>query len=50
MFWEIPVIVLTAKIDPYSKGFGKMAVADYIEKPCDIKNLEKRIDKILKKQ
>jgi DNA-binding response OmpR family regulator len=47
---EIPVVFLTAKTDPYSKGFGKMAAADYIEKPCDIKNLEERIDKILKKQ
>jgi len=47
---EIPVVFLTAKTDPYSKGFGNMAATDYIEKPCDIKNLEKRIDKILKKQ
>ncbi len=47
---EIPVVFLTAKVDSYSKGFGKMAAAEYIEKPCDIKNLEKRIDKILKKQ
>ena len=47
---EIPVVFLTAKTDPYSKGFGKMAATEYLEKPCDIKNLEKRIDKILKKQ
>ena len=47
---EIPVVFLTAKTDPYSKGFGKMAATEYIAKPCDIKNLEKRIDKILKKQ
>ena len=47
---EIPVVFLTAKTDPYSKGFGKMAATDYIEKPCDIKNLGKRIDKVLKKQ
>ena len=47
---EIPVVFLTAKVDSYSKGFGKMAAADYIAKPCDIKNLEKRIDKVLKKQ
>ena len=47
---EIPVVFLTAKTDPYSKGFGKMAATDYIEKPCDIKNVEKIIDKILKKQ
>jgi len=47
---EIPVVFLTAKTDPYSKGFGKMAATEYIAKPCDIKNLEKRIDKVLKKQ
>jgi len=47
---EIPVVFLTAKADPYSKGFGKMAATEYIEKPCDIKNLEGRIDKVLKKQ
>ena len=47
---KIPVVFLTAKTDIYSKGFGKMAAADYIEKPFDIKNLEKRINEILKKQ
>ena len=46
----IPVVFLTAKTDPYSRGFGKMVSTDYIEKPCNIKNLEERIDKILKKQ
>ena len=46
---EIPVVFLTAKTDPYSKGFGKMAATEYIAKPCDIKNLEKRINKVLKK-
>ena len=46
---DISVVFLTAKTDPYSKGFGKMAAADYIEKPCDIKSLEKRIDMVLKK-
>ncbi len=47
---EIPVVFLTAKTDPYGKGFGKMAATEYIAKPCNIKNLEKRIDKVLKKQ
>ena len=46
---DIFVVFLTAKTDSYSKGFGKMVAADYIEKPCDIKNLEKRIDTVLKK-
>ena len=47
---DIPVIFLTAKTDSYSKGFGKMAATEYIEKPCDIMKLKKRIGKILKKQ
>jgi len=47
---KIPVVFLTAKTDLYSKGFGKMAAADYIGKPCDIKSLGMRIDKVLKKQ
>ena len=47
---KIPVVFLSAKTDVYSKGFGKMAADDYIEKPFDIKNLEKRINKVLKKQ
>ena len=47
---EIPVVFLTAKTDLYSKGFGKLGANEYIEKPCDMKNLEKRIDKVLEKQ
>jgi two-component system, OmpR family, response regulator VicR len=47
---EIPVVFLTAKTDPYSKGFGKMAATDYIEKPFDASDLKERIDRILKKQ
>jgi len=47
---EIPVVFLTAKTDPYSKGFGKMVATEYIAKPFDIKNLVERIDKVLKKQ
>jgi CheY-like chemotaxis protein len=47
---DIPVIFLTGKTDSYTKGFGKMAATEYIEKPCDIKKLKKRIGTILKKQ
>ena len=45
----IPIVFLTAKTDPYSKGFGKIASDDYIEKPFGIKDLKKRIDRILNK-
>lgn len=46
---EIPIVILTAKTDPYSRGFGKITADDYIEKPFGIKDLKKRIDKILNK-
>jgi CheY-like chemotaxis protein len=44
---HIPIVFLTAKTDPISKGLGKFASVDYVEKPVDIKDLRKRIDKIL---
>jgi CheY-like chemotaxis protein len=47
---EIPVVFLTAKANPYSKGFGKMAATDYIEKPFDASDLKERIGRVLKKQ
>ena len=46
---NIPIVFLTAKTDPISKGMGKLASSDYIEKPFDIKNLKKRIDSVMKK-
>jgi CheY-like chemotaxis protein len=46
--WKnIPVVFLTAKSDSYSKGFGKLACQDYIEKPFEINDLKERINKIL---
>jgi CheY-like chemotaxis protein len=46
--WKsIPVVFLTAKSDDYSKGFGKIACEDYIEKPFDVEDLKKRIDIVL---
>ena len=46
--WKnIPVVFLTAKTDAYSKGFGKIAADDYIEKPFEIDELKQRIDSIL---
>ena len=44
---EIPIVFLTAKTDPYSKGFGMIAAQDYIEKPFEIVNLKERIVKVL---
>ena len=49
MWRNIPVVFLTAKTDPYSKGFGKITAEDYIEKPFGVKELKERIDKILNK-
>lgn len=46
---KIPVVFLTAKTDPISKGMGKLASADYIEKPFDIKDLLRRVGTIVRK-
>ena len=46
---KIPIVFLTAKTDPYSEGFGKIPADGYIEKPFDMEDLKKRIDKVLKK-
>ena len=43
----IPVIFVTVKADPYSKGFGTTSADDYIEKPFSITDLKKRVDRIL---
>lgn len=48
--WKnIPIIFLTAKGDTMSIGMGNLAAEDYIVKPFDIKDLKKRIEKIIKK-
>ena len=44
---DIPIIFLTAKTDDYSKGFGRIAAQDYIEKPFEIIDLKERINKVL---
>lgn len=46
---HIPIIFLTAKTDHFSKGMGEINSEDYIEKPFDIFDLNKRIRKVLKK-
>ena len=45
---EIPIVFLTAKTDVYSMGFGKLSADDYIEKPFEITDLKRRVDKVLK--
>lgn len=47
---NIPIVFLTAKTDPISKGMGRLASADYIEKPIEIKDLKKRIDEVVNKK
>ncbi|MEK6808750.1 MAG: response regulator, partial [Nanoarchaeota archaeon] len=46
---NIPIIFLTAKTDPISKSMGRLASKDYIEKPFELKDLKRRIDKGLEK-
>ena len=48
--WEkIPVIFITARADQIAKNAGSFYGEDYIEKPFDIVDLKKRIDKVIKK-
>lgn len=47
---KIPIIFLTAKTDSISKGIGRLASADYVEKPFQIKDLRKRIDDVINKK
>jgi len=44
---SIPIVFLTAKTDSSSKTYGKIVSADYIEKPFEIDDLKRRIDKML---
>ena len=48
--WKsIPIVFLTAKGDPMSKGMGEMISEDYVVKPFEITDLKNRIDKVLEK-
>ena len=48
--WEnIPIIFLTARTDRVAEKAGGFLAEDYIEKPFEISELKKRIDKILTK-
>jgi len=49
--WKnIPVVFLTARTDEHAKKASSSVCEDYIEKPFDIQDIEKRINKILKKR
>ncbi len=43
----IPVIFLTGVSDPFMKATGQLVAEDYIEKPVEVAELKKRIDKYL---
>ena len=45
---DIPIVFLTARWDKFAEDLGRELSADFIKKPFDIKDLKKRIDKILK--
>ncbi|MEA3458085.1 MAG: response regulator [Candidatus Thermoplasmatota archaeon] len=46
---DIPIIFLTGATDDDSEEVGGWFGEDYIEKPYDVEDLKKRIDKVLKK-
>lgn len=46
---DIPIIFLTGAADADSKEVGGWFGEDYIEKPFDLADLEKRIEKVLEK-
>lgn len=46
---KIPIVFLTAKGDTMSIGMGNLTAVDYIVKPFDLKDLEKRLEKIFNK-
>jgi two-component system, sensor histidine kinase and response regulator len=46
--WDhIPIFFLTAKIDSYSKSFGKIVCDKYIKKPFDLNELRESIKEVL---
>lgn len=46
---KIPILFLTAKTDEFSKGIGAVVGEDFIEKPFDPEDLDRRIKAALKK-
>ena len=46
--WQkIPIVFLTARTDRIAENAGEFLGDDYIEKPVDIAELDKRIEKVL---
>jgi CheY-like chemotaxis protein len=45
---DIPVFFLTARTDRIAKNAGDFLASEFIQKPFDIEDLKKRIDKVLK--
>ena len=46
---DIPVIFLTARTDRIAKNAGEFLADDFVDKPFQILELKKRVDKFLKK-
>ena len=46
---NIPIVFLTARTDRIAKHAGGFLAEDYIEKPAEIPEIKKRIDKIINK-
>ena len=46
---DIPVVFLTARTDDIAQKTGSFLAEDYITKPFNIEDLQKSIDKVLKK-
>jgi DNA-binding response OmpR family regulator len=44
---DIHIVFLTARTDEIARDFGCFLADDYINKPIDIRELKKRIDKVL---
>lgn len=47
---NISIVFLTARVDMVARNAGNFLGDDYIEKPFEIKDLKKRIDKVLKEK
>lgn len=47
---KIPIVFLTARTDVMAKNAGDFLGDDYIEKPYDLEELKKKIDKLLDKK
>ena len=45
---DIPIIISTALNDKQSREIGEYLANDYIEKPFELEDLKRRIDKVLK--